>query len=461
MKNVCLGLTTLALIGGCGSSPAIVPAPPMVSPTPIATAAPTSDVVLVPAPVEDDPAKESTKLIAQMLDKVAKARGLPIKRPVPGKVLDRDAIGARIREMVAKETPKSAILAQGDALAALEMVPADYDFFNGSMALMGGRVAGYYDPKETLMVLAGDLSDEEAQETLAHELAHALVDQSFSLAPHVEYHPGEGDKSSAVHAFIEGDATSTMLDVSIGSAFDMDEEAVRMAFVASTLLSGVGAKTPRAINSSLIAPYVDGFACIQALRRLGDWAAVDEVWHHLPETTEQLLHIDKLLAREPAEIIAPPSLGPLEKAGYRVVVEDVFGEQGLRILFEDVTTRSKAKEAAAGWGGDRYVVAEREENGNRQTATILRLRMDTAIDATEVADQFRVKYGKACHERDKIGPVAWELKGRDLLLVAGPFERTDAGPKAIGTCRQSKAWLAEAWKAAPAVKVGAEKRATK
>jgi hypothetical protein len=408
------------------------------------------------APSKDD---ESTRLIAEMLDKVAKVRGLPMKRPVPGQVLDRDAIGKQIRDMVTEETPREVLVAQGEMLSALEMVPPEYDFLQGALALLGGRIAGFYDPKKSVMVLVDDLSESEAKETLAHELAHALADQSFPLAPYVKYMPGEGDRSSAVHSFIEGDATSAMLDVTLGSAFQMTEDAVRLAFVASTLMSEVGAKTPRSINSSLVAPYVDGFACIQALRRRGDWAAVDEVWRKLPDTTEQLLHIDKLLAREPAEIITTPSLGPLEKDGFKKVVEDVMGEQGLRILLEDISTRSVAREGAAGWGGDKAIVGERVVEGKRQVAFAYRLRMDTGIDAAEVAVQFDKKYGSKCRERAKLGPVAWEIKGRDLLLVAGPYERRESGPISVGTCAVSKTWLSEAWKAAPPVMDAAQRRA--
>jgi hypothetical protein len=456
VKNVWLGVTSLALVLGCGSAPATV------SRSPAKTVEVSSDKpVLVPVAQQQGSSKdeESTRLIAEMLEKVARVRGLPIKRPVPGKVLDREALAQRIRDMVGEETPREHLVAQGEILAALELVPPDYDFLKGALALLGGRVAGYYDPKQSVMVLAGDLSEAEATETLAHELAHALADQSFPLEPHVKYKPGEGDRSSAVHAFIEGDATSTMLDVTLGSAFEMTEDALRFAFVASTLMSEIGAKTPRAVNSSLVAPYVDGFACIQALRRRGDWRAVDEVWRNLPETTEQLLHIDKLLAREPAEAIATPSLGPLEKDGYKIVIEDVMGEQGLRILLEDISRRSVAKEGAAGWGGDKAVVAERVVEGKRQVAFTYRLRMDTMFDAVEVAEQFEKKYGSKCRERKDLGPVAWEWKGRDILFVAGPYERRDAGPASIATCALSKTWLSEAWTAAPPVREPVQRRA--
>ena len=440
MKRALLGAVALALASGCGPS-SFGPTTPSPAGGKVAEATP---------PARTNPEDEqSTAAVQAMLARVARARGLPIKRAVPGKVLDRDTMLRRIRETVEEDTPKDVLVAQGELLAGLELVPADYDFVAGAFALLGGRVAGFYDPEDGAMYLADDLGEAEAEETLAHELAHALADQSFPLAPMVEYAPGKGDRLSAVHSVIEGDATSAMLDVSLGSAFQMTEDQVRLAFVAATAMSDVGQKTPRAVSSSLVAPYIDGFAFIQALRRRGDWPAVDEVWRAMPETTEQLLHLDKLLAREPAEAVAPIALGAFGRQGYRTLLDDVMGEQGLRILLEDVGSRSEAQRGAAGWGGDRFVVAARDEGGKRLFVVAFRLLMDTVRDAAEVATLFERKYGKDCHERDTLGPVAWGVRGRDITFVAGPYERDGGKPRARGGCADALAWMGEVWQAAP------------
>ncbi|MRG94620.1 hypothetical protein [Polyangium spumosum] len=447
MKRALLGAFALALACGCGPSPA-----PSRAPEPARSSQPPPSPpreINLDEESQGPPDAESSAAVQVMLERVARARGLPIKRAVPGKVLDRDTMLRRIRETVEEDTPKDALVAQGEFLAALDLVPSDYDFVAGAFALLGGRVAGFYDPDDGAMYLADDLDEAEAAETLAHELAHALADQTFPLAPMVDYAPGKGDRLSAVHSVIEGDATSAMLDVTLGSAFKMTEDAVRLAFVAATAMSDVGQKTPRAITASLVAPYIDGFAFIQALRRRGDWAAVDEVWRAMPETTEQLLHVDKLLAREPAEDVAPPVLGALGRQGYKPLVDDVVGEQGLRILLEDVGSRAEAQRGAAGWGGDRFVVAAREEGEKRLFAVAFRLRMDTVADAAEVAALFERKYGKGCRERDTLGPAAWDARGRDITFVAGPYERNGGKPRARGGCADALAWLGEVWQAAP------------
>jgi hypothetical protein len=310
------------------------------------------------------------------------------------------------------------------------------------LKLVEGRIAGLYDPDDQTMYLADDLSDDEAIETLAHELVHALQDQSFALASRIKFSPGQSDRVAAAHSVIEGDATSAMLDVVIGSAFDVSESALRRLVTASTALSQVGLETPRFLQSSLNAPYIDGFVLVQEYRRRGGWQAVDAVWRAMPETTEQLLHPAKLDAREPAIVLGVP---PVEVLGgdFRAVFDDVMGEQGLRMVLEEWSNRERADEAATGWGGDRIVVARRDlpdPAGAHEIAVGWHLRMDTPKDAAQVETILRTKLGERCRERPALGPIAWTAKGRDIAVAAGPFVRDGRTAAARGSCKGASQW---------------------
>jgi len=108
-------------------------------------------------------------------------------------VLGRDAILERIKRHVEKDVPLDVVATQGEALAALELVPADYDLVAGVFRLVGAQIAGFYEPEDQTMYLVDDQADAALEETLAHELDHALQDQSFPLAPLLKFDPGASE----------------------------------------------------------------------------------------------------------------------------------------------------------------------------------------------------------------------------------------------------------------------------
>ena len=471
-------------LSACAGPPPQPPAPlSPPAPGPGTAPGPIPESATDPQSPHDDSSLTAQAEVRRVLEIVSRARGLPIRKDVPGRVLDRPGILARIREHVAREIPPGVLTYQGEILASLELIPPDYDFLAGTYRLLQGRIAGFYEPADGTMYLVDDLGEGEAEETLAHELVHALQDQSYDLGKLLDYRPGDSDRLAAIHTLIEGDATSGMLDVVAGSAFAIDEAMLRRLVAISTALSSVG-DTPRALQESLAVPYTDGFAFVQGLRKSGGWPAVDAIWRALPQSTEQLLHPEKLATREPPIHVPAPSVDALGP-DFKPVFDDVMGEQGLRIAFEDYAHRDLAAPAAAGWGGDRLMVARREHPttpGLAEYAIAWRIRFDTPADAKEAAKVFEARFGRTCKLRPALGPVTWTHQAADLALVAGPYERAaspaDAMARAVtppppppkppeseegdvpegalapapparatGTCAQAKEWLKAVLKA--------------
>ena len=390
--------------------------------------------------------------LQRILEKVSATRHLPILRPVTSRSLSREALLAKLRAKIAEEIPAGVIALQGESLRLLELVPLDYDFEAGILKLLQGRIAGLYDPADRTMYLLDDLSDGLKEETLNHELVHALQDQSFDLAPHLKFRAGMGDPSAASQLLIEGDATNAMFEVAGKSSLAIDEGALRALFLVSTRLSADGLVTPSILQSSLISPYTDGFSFVQNLRRKGGWRQVDAALGHMPETTEQALHVDKFFAREPAILISDPTLTSLEP-GFVPAFVDSIGELGLRQMLEEWTARTVAKTAAAGWGGDRYVVAQRTmPDGNVETGVAFHIRMDSVADAAEVAAVLSEALGRPkrsssasafCKERPSLGPIAWSVNGADLAIVAGPYATLKGSIRSASSCAKALQWLGE------------------
>jgi hypothetical protein len=401
-------------------------------PNPLATGADIQD----PEPADPRLAQE----IAAMLARVADVRQLEPKQPIDGERLARDVVAKLVMEKTEKELPRGVLEAQGEMLRGMGLIAADYDFVGGIYELIEDNLAGFYDQHVDKMFILDDLGEEAVAETLAHELVHALQDQHFNLTKMLDYSPGDSDRVTAGHALAEGDAMSAMFDLTMGDARKISAKKLRIAMVASVAFSPSGNKTPRVLQASLIAPYVDGFAFVQELRTRGGWQAVNDAYKSLPASTEQLLHVDKFLAKEAPVKVTVPTL----PKGFAQEDQDVLGEQGTRMVFEQWATNAAAAEAAAGWGGDRFAIGSKSlAGGGKAWASAWRIRFDDIGEANEAAKLMQKKHPNGCRVRKDIGPFAWRQRGLDLVIVAGPFAKAADGTlSTAANCVDAGIWVA-------------------
>jgi hypothetical protein len=463
MRAAWLALVSLAL--GCGSdglghasSPfAVTPLGDASAPSQHMPSVAESTGVAPAAAAPDGPpaTAEENARIAATLEKVTRVRGLAALHPVPGVVLSRDALIARVKAHVDREVPPEAIRHEGLELQLFGFVPVGVDYEAETFKLLQAQLAGFYEETDGTMYMAGDLDEMTADATLSHELVHALQDQHFDLKPHSKYQPGMSDVQAAFSALAEGDATSAMADSMLAkmspgaTALDLPEE-MFMAQVTESVSTGPAAAAPHVMRSSLVAPYIYGTVFVNALRRTGGWRAVDAAWKDLPTTTEQILHLAKWRAHEPALAVKAPTFATLG-AGWASVDEDTNGELGLRIAFQEWMGDESANKAAEGWGGDRESLVA---NGDQEAAA-LRIRYDAARSTQSdpfalLADGLVASVGKpavrdaswVCIERPALGPLGAMKLGKEIAIVAGPA-KTGATWSSTGTCALAKKWATE------------------
>lgn len=444
-----VGLVVLA--AGCASAPEALRDPGL-DPAPRASASASTAVVAsaAPAPSASAPTAPKARVdpaVQEELSRVSKVRGLPIHAPVPSLTLGREAVLAKMKQKVAEELPPDLIALQGEALRGLGLIPPGFDLEQGFLNLFGSRIAGFYDPDEQAMYMLDDLGDAQADETLPHELVHALQDQSFAIGEMMDYRPGESDRTAALQHLVEGDATLAGFKLAYGESFDLDPGSVKLGFLTATLMSDVGAAMPRILIASIVSPYSDGYAFARTLENRGGFALVDEAFRNPPTTTEQILHPERYAKHELALVLPKVPLEGLPD-GYRVSFDDQNGELGLRLIVEQWTSTRVASAAAEGWGGDRWIVAELDPPGAKKTdvigkrfVTALVTRMDSTREAAELEREVKAHLGKPCSERADLGPIAWSRSGADVTIVAGPWERTADGAVARGDCAVANAWL--------------------
>jgi hypothetical protein len=153
-----------------------------------------------------------------------------------------------------------------------------------------------------------------------------------------------------------------------------------------------------------------GLGFVQGMQSAGGWQAVDRAFAHPPNSTEQIIHPEKYVAGEaPIPVDLPKDLAARLGTGWKVGLEDTFGEFQMQVWLKQNTTvpAATAIDAAAGWGGDRVALV----NGPNGTwGVILRTSWDADADA-------------AAFESVAAPIVAKLANPAGLLLGAGGRER--------------------------------------
>lgn len=209
---------------------------------------------------------------------------------------------------------------------------------------------------------------------LIHEYVRALIDQNFHLQRIARLRARDHDRWDAAQGMVDGVAS---------------------------------------LSSGVPEP---GRALATELRYLGGRAALAGALRNFPQTTEQLLHVDKFLEREGALPVQLPA-----RVGDRVLESsETFGELDVRNLLQASGLR-QAADVGEGWGGGRLA--------HYGGVTVIVLRWDTAADAAEwqaavpryVASAFPAAPARTCPPLDACwGDVSAGVFGTTSVLASGP-----------------------------------------
>jgi hypothetical protein len=225
------------------------------------------------------------------------------------------------------------------------------------------------------------------------ELVRALVDQNFGLRRLTGLRERDRDAFIAALGIVDGvssHAAGLHARPARGTALDR--------FLAAERDVGRG----------------PGRSLVATLRSLGGRFAVATALHTFPRTTEQLLHVDKLLEREPALPVALPS----EISDLRLAASETFGELDVQALLRAFAVRD-ADLAAAGWGGGRLALYAPAAG---EPTVAFALRWDTDEDAAEweriVPSFVTAAFPAATVSRCPAVATCWLDGSRELAVAA-------------------------------------------
>jgi hypothetical protein len=313
------------------------------------------------------------KTIAEVTARVSSLRGLVCKTPLKSGYLDSALLKNLIEKSFEKSLPPAERIGFEQFLKSLEVIPQDLDLIQMIQSLLDEQVGGLYDPEsKRLFVREGfDIEGSAlARAILAHEICHALQDQTYDLRKMGIESPDNDDLALSVSTIAEGDAM-----LLLGEYVVAHEVGGFLRDLPQALLMDQSAlnNAPHFFRQQLLFPYIQGQAFVQmAVNRGKDGRS--RLFTDPPRSTEEVLHSEKyfgtreapaplaLLDKEGkiAEGALKPGIPPAPDGFERLRV-NTLGEFGIRALLEDRLGAGVASEAAAGWGNDAYAVYGRDQ----------------------------------------------------------------------------------------------------
>jgi hypothetical protein len=380
-------------------------------------------------------------LLRDIQAQTAVVRGLPVRADVPVQVMSQQEYGRLVREAaIVPEEEREALDAAARTspgrrlLLLLGLVTAETDLRGISTQVASERIAGLYSSRLDAMLLitsgAGVFGLSE-QNTYSHEYVHALQHGHYDLVA-LQRRATDGDMRQAIRALIEGDATFTA-GLWAHHAYGEEEvdrlgneerevrrereaQATRERREQGLPAPARPAALPQYIQLQSQFTYTTGTRFVaDAYRRTMDFSAVEQVYANPPRSTEQVLHPEKYWSQEAPLPVELPHAAETLGDGWEELFSDVAGEFDLLQVLLEHANRQAAATAAAGWGGGRYALLER--NGDPgQTALVIRTAWDTALDAREFYDV----YAHGLRVRFPDAQVDWATDERQAL-TAGDF----------------------------------------
>jgi hypothetical protein len=417
----------LALVRG-GDEPV---AAPTVDPEPTATEEPTEPPTAEATEEATEQPGEAAEGFDEIAEQISEVRGLPVQGPVNARIVSEQALADKVIELAFEDLQVDEVEADRRLLVALRLLDDDVDLLGAIEALYREQILGVYVPEEATMYVRTGSSDLSPYErlTAAHEVTHALQDQSYDLGSLQEMPEEESDAQLAFLAVVEGDAVLTQEVWSANFQSEEDRRRVR-----AEAFSGGGAETlantPRYLRESLAFPYREGVRFAQTLFEQGGFDAINEALADPPTTTAEILHPERYFAGKGAvEVGVGGNPGP----GWDSNATYSFGEFDLRQLLLPLGEQT-VEQAATGWAGGEVQSWARDDD----IAVGLALTFDSTADADEACAALRVWYAEVAGGSEE-GPglmrgtgdwMAMRCSGADVRVGLGPDG--DVARRAVG-----------------------------
>jgi hypothetical protein len=368
-------------------------------------------------------AEELFHSVDEILAFDSKRTGLPVKKQVKRRLTSRDEVVSYLTKHMKDEDVKK--LQRSElVLKKFGLLPRDFDLEKLLVALLREQVAGYYDPKTKTVNLLDWVPMEEQEPVMAHELTHALQDQTIGLDKwmkkgdkdlgEIKHDPTPEDiendeMNDAREAVVEGQAETVMLEYelapvgrSIADSPDLvDTMEAQMAN--GTDDSKVFKDAPIFLRESLTFPYSYGMKfVIRLMEKGGKEKAFAGVLANPPHTTRQIMQPETYLSGEKIEPMRLPEF-KRDFKDYLKFDIGAMGEFDVAVLIEQYAGKKLSDRLYPEWRGGYYYAARPKNDAAAPLGLLYVSRWSSAEKASEFAEIYARSLTQRYKKAEEVG----------------------------------------------------------
>ena len=405
-------------------------------------------------------AEELSRDVDNILQFASKETNLPVKQEVKKQFTSRDEVVAYLKKNMAEDKDAQRLRRSELVLKKFGLLPRDFDLQSFLITLLREQVAGYYDPKTKTVNLLDWIGPEAQRPVMAHELTHALQDQSFGLEKWMKAGDTDLDKieqptpsdlesdevSEARQAIVEGQAMVVLVDYMLAPTGQsilgspQIADALKEGMLLGTADSPAFQNAPIFLKEALTFAYRYGLDFeVALLRKGGKEKAFAAVFTDPPHTTRQIMEPETYLSGEHLDSMRLPDFEKDFKNYERFDV-GAMGEFDVAILVDQYAGAEAARAVYPHWRGGYYYAGRPKGD---PTAPLAVLYVSRWSDP-EAAQGFAAIYAKSLEKRYQHVHEAAEDANKSIsqlqtlkTLTGTHTWLTEEGPVVISVARDS------------------------
>ncbi len=369
-------------------------------------------------------AKELFRSVDEILQFASEDTGLPIKHKVKRRLAKRDEVQSYIEKNLKEDKDAKRLERSSAVLKKFGLIPRDFDLSSFLVAMLREQVAGYYDVKTKTVNLLNWLDVEQQKPVLAHELTHALQDQSFNIDKWMKGSTESADKkkddpspsdiendeeTSARQAVVEGQAMVVLLDYSLAPTgktllnSPQFVDALKQSMLVGAADSPKFRDAPIFLKEELTFPYRYGLDfTIALLQAAGKDLAYAGAFQYPPRTTREIMEPQTYLSHEKLPAL---KLIDMEKdfKNYEAFDIGAMGEFDVDVLVEQYAGQDEAAAIYPEWRGGYYYAGKPKAEKSAPIAVLYVSRWSSPAKAAEFAAVYAKSLAQRYRKRQGLG----------------------------------------------------------